>query len=164
MCVTSLCTRGAPDAWSRGRSTAALGAKVEHIAFVVPNEERFHALHRAFQSLAEAKRSDAWHDDGYWEQQFDPQSLGYFWNPTPEEVEAAVARWRDNPKTPLRWLFGSMIDAFRNGDYELLSCTFEAPNRGRLEFSPNGHPSGGTGCMVALLEAFGCTNITTHGA
>lgn len=32
MCVISLCTRGALDTWSRGRSTAALGANAHPIA------------------------------------------------------------------------------------------------------------------------------------
>ena len=31
MCVTSLCTRGALDTWSRGRSTAALAGNLMHI-------------------------------------------------------------------------------------------------------------------------------------
>jgi len=34
MCVTSLCTRGALDTWSRGRSTAALGAVIKFIALI----------------------------------------------------------------------------------------------------------------------------------
>ena len=33
MCVISLCTRGALDTWSRGRSTAALGGNIVSTAF-----------------------------------------------------------------------------------------------------------------------------------
>jgi hypothetical protein len=36
MCVISLCTRGALDTWSRGRSTAALGAMNSEPATVKP--------------------------------------------------------------------------------------------------------------------------------
>src|SRR5262245_9113178 len=38
MCVTSLCTRGALDTWSRGRSTAAL-ADMRHVATLHYTEE-----------------------------------------------------------------------------------------------------------------------------
>ena len=33
MCVISLCTRGALDTWSRGRSTAALGGNLKRLAY-----------------------------------------------------------------------------------------------------------------------------------
>lgn len=48
-----------------------------------------------------------------------------------------------------------MIDAFRNGDYDLLGCRRASLRIGRLAFEPFGWPYGGTGCMRALIEAFG---------
>jgi GNAT superfamily N-acetyltransferase len=40
MCVNSLCTRGALDMWSRGRSTAALGDADTKVPTVIPLRQR----------------------------------------------------------------------------------------------------------------------------
>jgi hypothetical protein len=48
-----------------------------------------------------------------------------------------------------------MIGAFEDGDYELLGCHRLSDTVARLDFKPYGSPYGGTGCMQALIEAFG---------
>ena len=53
------------------------------------------------------------------------------------------------------WMFGSMIDAVSNGDFDLLDCRPVAPGIARIEFDPHGWPYGGKGCMKALIESFG---------
>src|SRR5438128_232699 len=54
-----------------------------------------------------------------------------------------------------KWDFGSMIDAFKDGEYELLSCEIISENRAIFRFMPWADPYGGTGCMQALVESFG---------
>ncbi|MBI5761003.1 MAG: hypothetical protein HZA46_20965 [Planctomycetales bacterium] len=56
-------------------------------------------------------------------------------------------------KTP--WDFESMIDAFRNGEYNLLRVIRASENTGALQFEALACPYGGTGCMHALIECFG---------
>ncbi|MBW4472219.1 MAG: hypothetical protein KME45_17710 [Stenomitos rutilans HA7619-LM2] len=48
-----------------------------------------------------------------------------------------------------------MIEAFENGEYELLGRRRLSHQIARLEFSSYSSPYGGTGCMQALIEAFG---------
>ena len=64
-------------------------------------------------------------------------------------------RLRDPSFRPPAWDFRSLIEAFRNGDYDLLGCQRASSETGRLAFEPFGWPYGGTGCMRALIEAFG---------
>ncbi|UBF24818.1 hypothetical protein K9N68_24645 [Kovacikia minuta CCNUW1] len=71
------------------------------------------------------------------------------WFSTPVEQ-----RFTD-PSLETPWDFSSMIGAFEEGDYELLSCHRISNEVGCLEFEPHGFPFGGTGCMKALIEAFG---------
>src|SRR5689334_25407546 len=52
MCVTSLCTRGALDTWSRGRSTAALGGEPYWIALVMEQRQTQQARHLLQLGLA----------------------------------------------------------------------------------------------------------------
>jgi hypothetical protein len=47
-----------------------------------------------------------------------------------------------------------MIDALKNGEYELLGCEKISDRVGRFGFDPHCNPYGGTGCMRALIEAF----------
>ncbi len=103
---------------------------------------------------------------------FDEQALAHFWWPSKQEQLDYVQRWQATPvpqrftdpslKTP--WDFESMIDSLLNGEYELLSCRILTPDTslhseqyatGVFEFLPFSFPYGGTGCMKALIEAFG---------
>jgi len=51
------------------------------------------------------------------------------------------------------WMFDSMIDASKQGEYELLACRLVAPTIAHREFNPFAYPYGGTGCMKALEAA-----------
>ena len=48
-----------------------------------------------------------------------------------------------------------MIGALEDGEYELVSCQLVSIDRARMKFNPLAHPFGGSGCMRALIEAFG---------
>jgi hypothetical protein len=55
----------------------------------------------------------------------------------------------------LTWDFDSLIHAFVNGEYNLLSCEMMQNGKARLNIYSLAYPYGGVGCMVALVEAFG---------
>jgi hypothetical protein len=133
------------------------------VEFEVADEDRFRRLVAVFDALRAAKVADEWRDDDYWLAFFDAEARSHFWWPTAAEQDDWNRRWFSTP-VPQRftdpslvtpWDFGSLIDAFRNGDYELLGCEQVSERAGRLFFDPHGWPYGGTGCMRALVEAFG---------
>jgi hypothetical protein len=133
------------------------------VEFEVADDDRFRRLKSVFDALREAKQSDDWHDDGYWLTFFDADARAHFWWPTPAELEAWTRRWMATP-VPQRftdpsldhaWDFESMIEAFRNGEYDLLECQRTPTHVGRLTFDPHAWPYGGARCMRALIEAFG---------
>lgn len=133
------------------------------VEFKISDDDRFRRLHIAFEAIRSAKQSEEWKDDDYWLGFFDSASRSKFWWPSPQELEDWAKRWQSTP-VPQRftdpslqrpWDFGSMIDAFRNGDYDLLDCERVSEQVGRLTFNPHAWPYGGTSCMRALVEAFG---------
>jgi hypothetical protein len=91
-------------------------------------------------------------------------AMAHFWSPTPEELADWQKRWFSTPvpqrwtdtnlKTP--WIFSSMIEAFYDGEYDLIACERISDSEGQLTFFPEAYPYGGTGCMKALIEAFDC--------
>ncbi|MDP9993866.1 hypothetical protein [Variovorax boronicumulans] len=86
----------------------------------------------------------------------------YFSNLTSDEVAEWNEYWfstplpkRHSPEMLIpQWDFASMLDAFWNGDYDLIAIQPRA-TRHVLEFNPHGYPYGGTGSLVALVECFG---------
>ena len=140
--------------------------KCSAITFRISSDERFAKLVNVFEALREAEKggNSPAPDDAYWRQFFDEGALAHFWWPTPEELADWERRWFSTPvarrwidpslQTP--WAFDSMIEAFYNGEYELLSCERVSDSEGRLTFDPQAWPFGGTGCMKALVEAFDC--------
>jgi len=133
------------------------------VEFAITNETQFKQLEAVVLALCEAKRTDEFPPDAYWLAFFDAKAQAHFWHPTEAELKDWEQRWSATPvkqrwhdpslKTP--WDFGSMIGAFENGDYELIGCRRISDAVARLEFDPYGSPYGGTGCMQALIEAFG---------
>jgi hypothetical protein len=135
-----------------------------YVEFEIADEDRFRHLEAVVAALAEAKRIDDFGVDEYWLRFFDTEARSHFWQPTEEQKQDWLRRWQSTPLeqrssdpslVELPWDFGSMIDAFKNGDYELLGCRRVSERVGRIEFEPFGWPYGGAGCMRALIEAFG---------
>jgi hypothetical protein len=134
-----------------------------YIEFEFSDKERFMMLVKMFNALNEAKRAHSFPNDDFWLSFLDEQARAFFWWPTERELQEWIKRWQATPvsqrftdSTQLRWTFGSMLDAFQNGEYELVACTLVSNGVGRLEFEPLAWPYGGTGCIQALVEAFGC--------
>lgn len=133
--------------------------------FSVVNDDSFNRLAAAYAALRDVKASGAWPDEVDWLVYFDDEAIGRFWWPTVAERDEHWRRYQATPvpdrdtdpalKTP--WDFESMLDAFRDGEYELLKCERMDAETGRLTFDPHAWPYGGCGCMKALIEAFGHT-------
>jgi hypothetical protein len=133
------------------------------VEFEIASEGRYRQLVMVVEALRQAKQSDEWRDDGYWLAFFDQEARSHFWWPTPAEEQEWQRRWFSTP-VPERftdpslehpWAFDGMIDAFRDGEYDLLGCRKVSDGVGRLEFAPHAWPYGGPDCMEALIEAFG---------
>jgi hypothetical protein len=133
------------------------------VEFAIASEEQFRQLEAVVAALCEAKKTNLFPPAAYWLDFFDAKATSFFWHPTEPEFKDWKRRWFATPveerwneqtlETP--WDFDSMIGAFEDGDYELLGCHRLSDTVARLNFSPYGSPYGGTGCMQALIEAFG---------
>ena len=134
-----------------------------YLEFELPEPARFERLVKVFDRLKRSKEQDSWPEIHSWLELFDDAAKATFWWPTADELAAWQRRWFSTPvesrfsdpslETP--WGFDSMIGAFEDGDYVLVVCRKVGDKLGRLDFDPHGWPFGGTGCMRALIEAFG---------
>ena len=123
-----------------------------YVEFEIASVEQFRKLSDVFEALVAAKASDDWKNDE-WLAFFDETARKKFWWPTDAELKDWDQRWFSTPvetrwnDPSLRkgWLFGSLIDAFRNGDYALSGCRRTTDGRGRVNSTPmvsvRGHPS-----------------------
>lgn len=136
------------------------------VTFELADLTRFEMLRRVFDALRDAKNTgeiDA--DDESWKSYFDDEALSHFWNPTPDELADWTRRWQaaavenrfTDPTLETPWDFESMIEAFHNGEYDLLRVIRTSGVSGELQFEAHACPYGGTGCMRALIECFGGT-------
>lgn len=139
----------------------------EFIEFSIHSPERFAALQRAFAELKHDKNADTWRPRSELMKCFDAESLRHFHWFDEKERTLRLEELRTRPiaiapteeSTGQAWDFDSLIFAFRNGEYMLVDCEMTEGEKGRLTFSAFSDPYGGVGCMVALVEAFGC-NVT----
>jgi hypothetical protein len=144
-----------------------------YLDFKVEDQERFISLCRVFEALRhdkekqlnaqdEAEATQAFREDDQWLIFFDERAQAHFWWPSQQELDTHSAQWFATP-LPTRWsdpalkrpwMFFAMIDAFKNAEFELLSCRGLSSNTARISFFPLAWPYGGTGCLKALVEAF----------
>jgi hypothetical protein len=129
------------------------------IEFTFFSSEQFDRLSNVFNRLREAKQEGIFPDDNYWLEFFDEQAQKSFWWPSEQELQEVLNKWRltnHDPSTIPSWTFGSLIDAFKDGEYDLISCFQKKENLGRLEFKPLANPFGGSDCFHMLIRSFGC--------
>jgi hypothetical protein len=135
-----------------------------YIDFAVDNPARFAALRTVFYELKKDTAANAFRGDNDWLAYFDDAALSHFWCPSDQELHEY---WERYDATPINergalseehgWGFFSMIEAFQNGEYTLVSCELRTPTTARLEYDPFAGPFGGTDSFHALIEAFGCS-------
>lgn len=133
-----------------------------HVEFEPKDEPSRRRLVEFFAMLKTAKESTAHPDEGPLIEYLSEAERSYFWNPSPEELAEWNEEWFSAP-LPKRhsaemamppWDLESLLEAFWNGDYELVGVLSEN-NRHFIAFNPHGYPYGGTGSLIALAESFG---------
>lgn len=137
----------------------------EYLEFAVTDDKRFQNLQKLFSRLKADKDEENIGDDQIYLALINEDTRKHFRWSTPEENIVWLEKWYStpietrwtDPSLDRGWDFGSMIDAFRNGEYSLLSCEMVSQKTARLTFYAHSHPYGGTGCMKVLIEAFGFT-------
>jgi hypothetical protein len=143
------------------------------VEFSVDDLNRFEALSRVFKALMQDKEkqiaaldngtsTEVFRKDSDWVSLFDKEARSHFqWSA--EELTNRPGQGYSDPreiysldsKRKGSWSLAAMIEAFKNGEYELIACRLISSDKARLEFSPLGFPYGGTECMKVLIEAFG---------
>jgi len=135
----------------------------EFVEFSISSLERFSALQRVFAELKHDKDADDWRSNEEMLKFFDIESRSHFYWP-PDDARRqrledlrtrVVLETPTEQATGLTWDFDSLMDAFVNGEYNLLSCEIIHDGKARLNFYSLSYPYGGVGCMAALIEAFG---------
>jgi hypothetical protein len=139
----------------------------QYIDFRFSDLARFQRLANIFAELKIDKDKNEFRPLEKWPELFDSASLQEFrWLTTAEKMQQirkysdVIKEFAAQQNTAVRWDFYSMIEAFKDGEYELIACNQIGPGIGRLEFNAFAYPYGGVGCMVALIESFGF-KITT---
>lgn len=134
-----------------------------YIEFVVPDSTRFENLQSVFNELKNSKDNNSFKEDDFYLNFFDDEAKSYFgWYSEEENFEWSnkwfatpiEQRW-NNPDLQRKWDFASMIDAFKCGEYELISCEMISKDLARMKYDPWAYPYGGTRFMKALIESFG---------
>lgn len=145
--------------------------KYEYVKFRIAAHDRFQMLKTVFYRLKADKLLEA--IEGNEEQYvtyFDDDAKGYFWWAKRETIDQCVRR---RMTRPLKWAelneygpwdFGSMIEAFQNGDYVFVDCKPLDQNTGIVEIDSQAYPYGGIGALEALVECFGHKIIETWDA
>src|SRR3954471_17755425 len=108
-----------------------------YVEFRIESQAGFEKLAALYAALQEAKASDHWKNDEYWLTFVDEEARKHFWWPTEAESEEWRKRWfstpidkrLSDPSLQTKWDYLSMIEAFRDGDYELLACRRSSQER-----------------------------------
>jgi hypothetical protein len=134
-----------------------------YVSFRICSQPQFDRLSHVVSELRRDKESGEFRPDEDWKVYFAADELKSFWNPTEEERADWQRRWLatpvpdrfSDPSLQTAWDFGSMLEAIREGEYALLGVRSDDLGTGLLEFEPAAYPFGGTGCLRALVAAYG---------
>ena len=132
------------------------------IRFKNGSEEDFSALRKLFEAIKKDKDDESPRNESEW-LAFVPKEhrSNFIW---PSEIERsdwlefskdkAVAIPDVTDQISQKWDFYCIVDAFHNGDYDLLKCE-KKNDLYEMHIYPYGYPYGGIGPLIALAEGFG---------
>ncbi|MGH4124406.1 MAG: hypothetical protein ACREV6_15895 [Clostridium sp.] len=128
--------------------------------FEINNEDKFKKLQDFYYAIKLNKdKAGIISNDLKWIDYFDEDTLMKFWWPSSDDLKVYVKLWGETPveerficpRLQHPWDFESMIDAFANGGYELISCKKLSEKKGRIEYNPWSWPYGGADSFRALI-------------
>ena len=130
----------------------------EYIEFKVNDLARFKLLQNIFQKIKADKDNDSFQEDKTYLQFFDEKAKSYFGWYSDKEIKEWSEKWFSTPvesrwtnrELKMKWIFGSMIDSFKNSEYELLSCKMISIDKARMTYKPFAFPYGGNGLYASL--------------
>lgn len=111
-------------------------------------------LRRVFDYIAKSKIEGAFSETELASVLGD-KTTTYFINPTREEADEILKRWRINPNSELKWDFGSWFDALDSAEISYESLVLNSDGTGRLIYDQLAWPSGGIDATEELIKAFG---------
>ena len=127
----------------------------------VPRDE-LEALKKAFGYIAESKANESFSESGLAEIMGEKVN-NYFVNPTKEESDEMIRKWKLNPDIELPWDFGSWFDALESAEIAYLSLELSDTGDGKLVFEQLAWPSGGIDASEEILKAFGAVVVSNNG-
>lgn len=133
-----------------------------HIEFTPINTDTLARTQKIFELMRSMKAAETWRDETAITALLTASEQAYFWNPSAEEFDEWNAHWlntlvaiRTSPAMICpQWELGSMYDAIRSAEYDLVGI-FEESGKHFLAFNPHAYPYGGISSLVAFLECFG---------
>ncbi len=132
------------------------------VRFYKGNDDHFAALRQLFEAVKKDKDDESVRDESEWIDLIPIDIRPNFNWPTEVERSEWLNFSKDKPiaipdvanQLSEKWDFYSIIDAFHNGDYDLLKCEKIAQSY-EMHIHPYGYPYGGLGPLIALAEGFG---------
>lgn len=133
------------------------------VRFRVEDQNRFLQLQAVWRATKQDKEAEEFRDDAEWMSLVpDEVKLRFYW-PSLEERQKWLAARDTTPiaisspteQVGSQWDFFSVIEAFENGEYTILTCECSAEGIGEMHIDPWSYPYGGVGPLIALAEAFG---------
>jgi hypothetical protein len=146
---------------------------MNYIEFKIHDDDGYERLKAVVEKLQMEKEQGTLNPSAErWKILFGEEALKNFWWPTKAEFEAyqqlyfsiPAAERAVHPSLQTPWDFESMIDAIKNGDYQLTGCTRQGDSTARLGFRPFGHPYGGSESLQELVKCFGHEILEVHDA
>ncbi len=131
--------------------------------FRIDREDMFPFLVAMFDALKEAKRTGDFPEVSEWLPLIHPNVRAHFYWPPAEELSVVAEIRATRPIIIMEpsdaigdeWDFGSILDAVKNGEYQMLEIVKTSSNAGELRIDPEAYPYGGIGAFIALIEAHG---------
>ena len=134
-------------------------SEIEFIGIAESEREKFKS---AFEYLAKSKTEDCFEESVFAEYIGDKVTR-YFVNPTKEEADEMLAKWKLNSSVEMPWDFGSWFAALESAEIEYQKLELKSDGAGKIVFEQLAWPSGGIEATIEFVKAFG-GEVTSNNA